>query len=66
MKKLALLLAALLLLLPGCGETRTVTCDHCGAQIELPADSKIEDDWIVFCKACEEDLFADNPVVSPD
>ena len=63
MKKLALLLAALLLLLPGCGETRTVTCDHCGAQIQLPADSKIEEDWIVFCKTCELEAFGESGVV---
>ena len=66
MKKLVLLLAALLILLPGCGETKTVTCDHCGAQIELPKNSNVEEDWIVFCKTCENDLFEDNPVVSPD
>lgn len=60
-----LLLAALLLTLAACGETRTVHCDHCGADIELASDSNIEEDWIVFCKTCEEELFGDNPVVSP-
>ena len=66
MKKIGILLAVLLVLLPGCAGSKTVTCDHCGETIQLPQDSKIEEDWIVFCKTCEEDLFAENPVVSPD
>lgn len=65
MKKFAILLAILLLLLSGCGETRTVTCDHCGDTIQLPQNSNIEDDWIVFCNTCEENLFGENPVVDP-
>lgn len=67
MKKLALLLALLVLLsaLTGCGEPKTVTCDHCGASIELSRNSNITDEWIIFCKTCEEELFGDNPVVSP-
>ena len=68
MRKLALLLALLTLLtvLTGCGEPKTVSCDHCGATIELTRDSNITDEWIVFCKTCEEELFGDNPVVSPE
>ena len=65
MKRLTLVLAVLLLLLCGCSEKKTVTCDHCGAEIELKPDSNITDEWIVFCKECEENLFGDNPVVSP-
>ena len=57
--------AVLLLTFSGCGEPRTVHCDHCGGEITLEADSNITEDWIVFCKQCEEDLFADNPVVDP-
>ena len=56
------LIAALLLVLvlPGlaaCGaETRTVHCDRCGKEVVLPADSKITEDWILFCKECEEEI----------
>ena len=64
MKRLALLLA-LLLLLSGCADPKTVTCDHCGAEITLNKGSNITDEWIVFCKECEENLFGENPVVSP-
>jgi len=68
MKKLCIVLVLLLLLsaVTGCGGKKEVTCDHCGATIELDKDSNITDEWIVFCKTCEEELFADNPVVSPN
>lgn len=60
------LLAFLMLsLLAGCA-TRTVHCDACGDEITVEEKSNIEEDWIVFCKTCEEDLFGDNPVVSAD
>ena len=54
-----------LLALTACGETKIVHCDHCGAEILLDADDKITEDWILFCEACEEELFGDNPVVDP-
>ena len=46
MKRFALLLALLVLLtvLTGCGEPKTVSCDHCGATIELTKDSNITDE----------------------
>ena len=67
-RKIGMLLAvlALLVLTAGCGGTKIVHCDHCGGEIELAAGDKIEEDWIVFCKTCEEELFGDNPVVSPE
>lgn len=68
MKRVMTLLTAaflLLSLLAGCGGTKIVHCDHCGDEIELPAGDKIEEDWIVFCKTCEEELFGDDPVVDP-
>lgn len=62
MKKLLTLLLVVLALaavLVGCGEKKTVTCDGCGTTIELEAGSKIEEDWIVFCKDCEPDIISD-------
>ncbi len=59
-------LLCLLSLLPGCAKSRIVHCDRCGAEITLNADSNIDEDWIVFCKTCEEEAFGDNPVVSRD
>ena len=62
----ALILAALLLLsLAACGKTKTVHCDHCGEEIAIDVNSNMTEDWIIFCKTCEKDLFADNPVVDP-
>ena len=59
MKRLiaALLLVLVLLGLAACGgETRIVHCDRCGKEVVLPADSKITEDWIVFCKECEAEV----------
>ena len=64
MLALALAVLTLAVLIAGCG-TKIVHCDHCGAEIELPQNDKIEEDWIVFCKTCEEELFGDNPVIDP-
>ena len=59
------LLAAMVLLMSACGkEKRTVTCDGCGEAIIVEADSNITDEWIVFCKTCEKELFGDEGVVS--
>ena len=62
----SLILAVLLLLaLAGCVKTKTVHCDHCGEELAINANSNMTDDWIIYCKQCENDLFGDNPVVSP-
>lgn len=54
-----ILLLALLVSMAACGGTKIVHCDRCGCEIELSADDKIEEDWIVFCEDCGE------PVVEP-
>lgn len=59
----ALLLALIMLLvLTACGGTKTLHCDRCGAEIPVEKDSNITEDWIVFCKDCEEEI---GPVVDP-
>jgi len=57
---IALLLLAALLVLAGCGAQRIVHCDRCGKEIRIDADSKITEEWTVFCKECEEEI---GPVV---
>ncbi len=57
-----LLLLVSLLALAGCGKESVVHCDRCGAEIVLPAGSRITEDWIVFCKQCEAEI---GPVVEP-
>ena len=65
LKYLVALLIALLVL-AGCGKTKSVTCDACGKEIQLSADSNITDEWIVYCKDCELSLFGEDGVVSGD
>ena len=61
-KVVCVLLAVLLL--AGCGkENRVVHCDGCGCEIELEQDSKVTEEWIVFCKTCEVERFGPNGVV---
>ena len=65
LRKILALLLALLMLLSGCGKkTRTVTCDGCGADITVEEDSKITDEWILFCQECEQNLFGGTGVVA--
>ena len=64
--KLVCLLLALVLVLAliGCGkEMRTVTCDHCGKGVEVEADSNITDEWILYCRDCEVELFGEDGLV---
>lgn len=64
--KLLAILAAALLLLPGCGEkTKTVICDGCGVEIEIEADSNMDNSWIIYCHDCEIEFFGEDGIVSP-
>ena len=58
-----LLILVWILSLAGCGK-KPVTCDHCGAEIQVQSNSNITDDWIVFCRTCELELFGEDGVVS--
>ena len=63
-RMLLCLILVLMLLLPGCAsKKKTVTCDGCGVEITLSADSNITDEWIVFCKTCEQEKFGGTGVV---
>lgn len=60
--KKAALLAALLLLaaaLLSCGEQKTVHCDRCGKELRVPADSNVDESWILYCSDCEKELGLD-------
>ncbi len=56
-------LLAVLCLLGGCTKTKTVHCDRCGKEATISEKSNMEEDWIIYCKDCEEELFGDNPIV---
>ena len=66
MKKLICLLLALVLVLTlaACGNARTVTCDGCGEEIKVKGNSNITDEWIVYCKTCETELFGEDGLIS--
>ena len=58
-----LLILVCILSLVGCS-TKTVTCDHCGTEIELTRGSNVTDEWIVYCRTCELELFGEDGVIS--
>ena len=67
MKKvlLALLIATLLLTaLAGCGKTKTLHCDNCNKEVAVEEDSNMEEEWIIYCEECNEELFGDDPLLS--
>lgn len=62
MKKLVLLIAlvgVMLAMLNGCGEKKTLICDGCGKEVQVKADSNMDDSWIIFCADCEKELGLD-------
>ena len=64
MKKLLCILCALCLLsaLTACGKTKTLHCDACGKEISVKESSNREEDWIVYCEKCNDELFGENPL----
>ena len=68
MKKLLCLLGAvsMLLALTGCGKTKVLHCDHCGAEVTVKEDSNMEEEWIIYCGKCEETLFDEDSNVDAE
>lgn len=60
------LLLILTLSLCGCGEKKTLHCDNCGIEVKADADSNMEEDWIIYCEDCNEELFGDDPVLGAE
>ena len=62
MKKLLVipLAAVLCLSLMACG-SKTLHCDGCGAEVQVAQNSNMDEDWIIFCHDCEEEM---GPVVT--
>ena len=54
MKKFVLLILTLAMIFSfaGCGEKKTLRCDHCGADVQVAANSEMTDDWIIYCDDC--------------
>jgi hypothetical protein len=65
MKKRVLItfiLSAVMIAAAGCG-AKTLHCDGCGVELKVQKSSNMEEDWIVFCKDCEEDLISTDPLI---
>lgn len=65
MRRIIILLCFIcsLVFLTSCTETKTLTCDGCGTKVEVESDSNMEEDWIIYCKPCQEELFKDDPLL---
>ncbi len=67
-KKSALITALLLILftLSACGETKNVYCDNCSTQISIDADSDMNDEWIIYCEPCSEELMGGEDLIGDE
>lgn len=54
---------AALCMLVGCTGSKILHCDHCGKEVTVEQSSNMEEDWIIYCPECNEELFADDPIV---
>ena len=63
MKKIIAIILVVFMVLAfvGCGATKIVHCDKCGAEVEVEADSNMAEDWAVFCEKCATEMIAENP-----
>lgn len=66
-KKMMCLLLVLvwILTLVGCGK-EVVICDGCGNEIQVQSSANITNEWIVYCRSCELELFGEDGVIAGD
>lgn len=60
-----LLLTAALSTFAGCGK-KILHCDHCGKEVETSQSSNMEEDWLIYCAECNEELFGDDPILGSE
>ncbi len=60
-----LLVAVMLLSLTACGEKKILHCDRCNAEVKVDVKSNMEEDWIIYCGPCNEELGLDD-MIQPD
>ena len=56
-------LAIMLFVMTGCVKTRTLHCDACKKEVTVKESSDMQEDWIIYCEACNEELFGDDPIL---
>ena len=49
---LVLLMVGMLMSMTSCGEKTKLHCDKCGKEVEVDKNSKMKEDWIIFCDEC--------------
>ena len=59
-----ILVAVLLLSLTACGEKKILHCDRCGVEVNVDADSNMDEDWAIFCNECNEEIFHDMDITN--
>lgn len=40
-----------------CGEKKVLHCDKCNAEIEVSANSNMNEEWGMLCGDCNEEVF---------
>jgi len=67
MKKsiIALFLLFIILFAAGC-KKKILHCDSCNAEISVKESSNMEEDWIIYCAECNEELFGNDPLLNPE
>lgn len=65
MKRIVCLVVAISMffVMAGCGKTKTLHCDHCGTEVVVEEKSNMTEEWLIYCEECNEELFADDPVL---
>ncbi|MBR3869499.1 MAG: hypothetical protein IKM66_09325 [Clostridia bacterium] len=51
-----LMIFAMLFAFAGCGEKKILRCDNCGADVQVDADSNMDDSWSIYCGTCNVKL----------
>lgn len=61
-KKIFALLFILMVLFSfvACGASKILHCDACGVEVKVKESSNMEEDWIIYCKDCNEELFGED------
>ncbi len=49
--------------LAACIKTKTLHCDYCNGEFEVPEKSNMEEDWTNYCESCNHELFGDDPLL---
>lgn len=57
------LVISVLFVFSGCGKTKVLHCDYCNREITVLESNEMNEDWIIYCEDCNEELFSDDPIL---